>query len=101
MIKMTLVNCKWGTSQLGDDGSPEAKGIQINLLDEQAGILVEVPFTGDSRKALIAHIAASLTDEDKKELSPLFDTNDIALPGRDFDPSQITPDGAPKQGPQG
>ena len=98
MIRMSFANCKWGIDPvIPEEGAP-AQGIQINLFDEASQILAQIPFSGDSFPALIAQASQHLTDEQKKDLAPLFETSGIVLPG----PGALGPDGKPvTRGPQG
>lgn len=91
---------KWGTDPIED---VDAQGVhhtgrQINLLDEQSGILVHVPFSGEALRDLVGELAQGLTDDQRRELAPSF-TSGIVLPGLGSNPAfQVKANG---RGPQG
>lgn len=82
MIRVILTGVKWGID-------PVDEGAQINLLDEQSGMLYHVPFTGDSLVALMTQLSEHMSEEQKQAIAPLFQTNGLALPGRDFSVEDI------------
>ena len=92
MIEITYSGVKWGIDKIEDH-------VRINLIDEQAGTIAHVPFSSEALAELIKLSSKHLTNDQKKELAPLF-MGGLELPGRDFNPFDLDNLDSEK-GPQG
>lgn len=83
-MKMIFMDCNWQVDKLPG-------GLQIGIADRPTKVEVVVPFGDTAVPDLIRAIVqnSNLTDDQKRELAPLFNGG-IFLPGQDF-----------KAGPQG
>lgn len=86
MMRLALTSFKWGID-------PADNGAVINAIDPECNILIQLPFTEQALPDLISALATRLTEDQKRELSPLFLSSGIQLPGRDFPASEPGPQG--------
>lgn len=70
-------NIGWGTSEF-----PE--GRRINMHEPESGAIISCPFAGDALAKLVRELSQALSDEQKRELAPLFTSGIIIPNGQNF-----------------
>ena len=61
MITLYFTDCQWGTD-------PIDNGIQINLLEPDAQIMAQIPFTGNALEVLVRAASKELTRVQMEEI---------------------------------
>jgi hypothetical protein len=75
MIRLYISGVSWGVDaieEINEETGEKFPGRQVNLLDKDSGILVHVPFSGESIAELIRELAPALTDAQRRQLAPVF-----------------------------
>jgi hypothetical protein len=79
---MMFTGVQWGTdpiSETNPENGEVVEGRQINLFDANSGIIVNVPFAGESLVGLVGELIQGLTEDQRRSLIPKV-TGGIVLP---------------------